>query len=345
MDKKQALRIFYTDFWPEHNGKYDPLYQILTEKYDVILDAKNPDYVIYNCFGNEHLKFDKAIKIYISGENLSADFNCADYAITSDYLEFGDRHFRLPLWRFCLLPVLENQPRAHYKKLAQTKKKFCNFIYSNGSHAAPQRITFFNLLSEHYKQVDSGGRYRNNIGGAVADKIAWQRDYKFSIAFENASQPGYATEKIIDALKADTIPIYWGDPSLSQYLNPKRFINVHDFDNFNAVIEEIKRLDENEEAYIDMLAQPWFVGEPPHHPRRDEAFRKWLLHIFEQDKEQARRITPFGFRQIYIGWQCEAAKKIQWTTSWQNKYIRPIIRKIERPFNKLRDLFYKFCRK
>jgi len=343
MDKKQALRIFYTDFWAGHNVKSDFLYQILTEKYDIILDSKNPDYVIFSCFGNEHLKFDKAIKIYVLGENLNPDFNFADYAIAFDYLEFGDRYFRLPLWRWCLPPMQENHPRQYYKKLAQDKQKFCNFIYSNGSGAAPQRKAFLDLLSQRYKRVDSGGRYLNNIGGAVADKISWQRDYKFSISFENSSQPGYATEKIIDALIANTIPIYWGDPSLSQHLNPKRFINVHDFNSFDAVIEEVKRLDENEEAYIDMLAQPWFIDKPPMPVARDEAFRKWVFHIFDEDKEKARRITNFGYRRLYLKSYRDAAKIMENHTSI-SKRLRPLIKKVECPFNKLRDLFYKFFR-
>lgn len=63
-----------------------------------------------------------------------------------------------------------------------------------------------------YKKVNSGGRYLNNIGRAVVDKIQFESRHKFSICFENSSYPGYTTEKIIEAFAAKTIPIYWGNP-------------------------------------------------------------------------------------------------------------------------------------
>jgi len=339
MNKKQ-VRICYTDFWITFDYRQDLIYNVLREKYDVIIDNQNPDYVIFSCFGSQHLQFDNSIKIYVSGENVGADFNFADYAISSEYLEFGDRYFRLPLWRYYLPSPLKHHPRQFYEDLAQNKTKFCNFIYSNGHCAAPQRRTFFELLSKRYKQVDSGGKYLNNIGNAVNDKIAWQRDYKFSIAFENSSQPGYATEKIIDALKADTIPIYWGDPCLVQELNPKRFINVHDFDNFEAVIEEVKRLDQDDKAYIDMLAQPWFGSNPSSLPCQDNSFKEWLFHIFEQDKETAQRITYYGMRAVILQqhqWKEEILQK--------RKRRKKFVRKIEMPFRILRNQFYKLCRK
>ena len=56
------------------------------------------------------------------------------------------------------------------------------------------------------------GRVLNTLGHRVADKQAFLRDYKFTIAFENESHPGYTTEKIVEPMLADSIPIYWGDP-------------------------------------------------------------------------------------------------------------------------------------
>jgi len=347
MNKKQ-VRIYYTGFWPGFHQRDNLFHTLLQERYDIVIDKKNPDYVIFGCFDDTHLRYD-AIKIFFSGENICADFNYIDYAVSSEYLEFGDRYFRLPYWRWELQKIPEH-PRRFYENLARTRQKFCNFIYSN-SNAEPERNAFFKLLSQRYKQVDSGGRHLNNIGGTVKDKVAWQRDYKFSIAFENSSQPGYSTEKIIDALKADTIPIYWGDPCLAQEINPKRFINVHDFDSFDAVIEEVKRLDQDDQAYIDMLAQPWFVGDPPPPILQDEIFKKWFFHIFDQDKEKARRVTRFGLSEYYLQKRRKMIPRLGLAYFVKNFrpiiktqikiFIRPLIRKIESPFKKLRTLFYR----
>ena len=55
------------------------------------------------------------------------------------------------------------------------------------------------------------------------------RDYKFVIAFENSSFPGYNTEKLTHAIEADSLPIYWGDPQIGRSYNVRRFVNAHDY--------------------------------------------------------------------------------------------------------------------
>ena len=77
-------------------------------------------------------------------------------------------------------------------------KKFCNFVYSNSGNCDPIREAFFHQLCK-YKKVDSGGKYLNNIGKAVGDKLQFIKDYKFTIAFENSSCSGLYYRKIIGA--------------------------------------------------------------------------------------------------------------------------------------------------
>jgi hypothetical protein len=59
-------------------------------------------------------------------------------------------------------------------------------------------------------------------------KVDFLRAYKFVIAFENSSSPGYNTEKLTDAIEADCVPIYWGDPEIGRSFNVRRFVNAHD---------------------------------------------------------------------------------------------------------------------
>ncbi len=51
------------------------------------------------------------------------------------------------------------------------------------------------------------------------DKVEAHKRYKFSIIVENVKFPGYFTEKIIDSIMMGAIPIYWGDPLISQWLD------------------------------------------------------------------------------------------------------------------------------
>ena len=85
------------------------------------------------------------------------------------------------------------------RKCTGARKKFCNYVVSNYG-ANPMREQMFETLSR-YKRVESGGRSRNNQpdGKPVADKLAFQQQCRFSLAFENAQTIGYCTEKILDA--------------------------------------------------------------------------------------------------------------------------------------------------
>ena len=136
----------------------------------------------------------------------------------------------------------------------------------------------------------------------IKNKIAWQKEYKFSFACENASQNGYTTEKILDALQANTVPIYWGNPLIEVDFSSKCFINAMDFSSNTELVEYIKYIDENDEEYLKILNAPWQpVSLTPHSDTEfypplveDEKFTQFLFHIFDQDLTLARRVSLYG---------------------------------------------------
>ena len=145
-----------------------------------------------------------------------------------------------------------------------------------------------------YKKVDSGGRYLNNIGGPVADKLDFIKEYKFTIAFENSSLSGYTTEKILEPMSVNSLPLYWGNPNVAIDFNPKSFINVNEFSSMGEAIEEIIRIDKNDDLYLTLLNRPWLEN-----PRSlDDWFASldnFLRNIFDQPKLKAKRCTEYGY--------------------------------------------------
>ena len=138
-------------------------------------------------------------------------------------------------------------------KLKKKKSEgFCCFVYSNN---VIHRNNFCKQLS-NYKKVDCGGNCLNNIGGKVKDKIGFQKKYKFCIAFENSLHPGYTTEKILDAYKSNCIPIYYGSETINDDFNPETFINAHNFNNYNDLINYIKKVDSDESLYNSYMDKP-----------------------------------------------------------------------------------------
>jgi hypothetical protein len=196
-------------------------------KDDFILDFNNtyPDYLFFDIFGCEHLNpiFNNSIKIAFYSENIIPDFTQADYILSHTHINYLDRYFKYPnlIWRFDKYTI--NSIKKKRKKMVYHQKKFCVAVISNNSSYF--RLHFINLLNK-YKKVDMAGKVLNNVGGAIKNKIEFLSSYKFSIAMENSDGDGYLSEKIIDSFVSGTIPIYYGDYMIDEYINPKTYILI-----------------------------------------------------------------------------------------------------------------------
>ena len=252
-----------------------------------------PEFLFYGDIGNgEHLLYPtRTIRIFLTGENIPPNWDEADYALTHERI-WTERHWRVPLWRH-FYDTQHTRPQRDFPIVRQRVDRFCNFIYSNDR--AKERIEFFQKLNQ-YKPVDSGGKVLNNIGGPVEDKIAYLARCKFTIAFENESHPGYATEKIIEPLLQGSIPIYWGDPHIAEDFNPDCMINVHRFANFDDVIKEILRIDQDDSLWEKYVTAPIFQDNRIPDLLSDQKIIDFFWHIFtgrealvSQTKKRAQR--------------------------------------------------------
>lgn len=251
MDKKH-IKIQFTDFWDVFDVNDNFIMDALKVNFDVEI-SDDPDFVFCSIFGRKHLKYDCA-KIYYTGENIAPDFNLVDYGMGFPEIDFYDRYLRLPHYvlyeRACKLAV--NKPTMTDD--FYLGRKFCNYVISNAV-SADERGIMIGKLGE-YKTLDSGGRYNNNVGGPVKDKLEFAKGYKFSLAFENSSSRGYTTEKIMEAFASETVPIYWGNPDIVKEFNPDAFINCHDFSSFDEVVEYVKKVDNDDELYLKIVKAP-----------------------------------------------------------------------------------------
>ncbi len=252
------------------------------KRYSLEWDEEAPDVlfasevILYDRKARETFKnlYNKAdLCVFFPGEAIMPDYNIFDYSISfNGFDEKDDRAVRIPTRLFFeeyLEGPCENQITSilEAKKLLLSKNGFCNFIYSNPKGHPNRRALFDSIM--RYKHVDSYGAYLNNMGlensggssltGLVLNSTNIKRGYKFTIAAENATFPGYTSEKILTSLEAGSIPIYWGNPKIDLDVNPETFINCHNYDNFEEVIERVKQVDEDDELWCDMVCKPWMT--------------------------------------------------------------------------------------
>lgn len=274
---KKKIKIDFSDFWNGFDKTNNYFYNLLKEEFEIEISS-NPDYLFFSVFGNQHQKY-RCKKIFYTGENVAPPLGYCQWSFSFDYLD-DSRNYRLP--HYLLYDGYYELQREKIIDETMTKRKFCNFVASNGN--CQERNEFVKELSK-YKKVDCGGRWMNNIGYAIADKRKFQSEYKFSIAFENnAYRPqhtGYTTEKIMEPMTVNSIPIYWGNPTIEKEFNTKSFINFYDFGSFDKMIEYIIELDKNDAEYIGMLKQPWFSEYNIPENNKLENIKYFLYSIFK----------------------------------------------------------------
>ncbi|KKM22527.1 hypothetical protein LCGC14_1624460 [marine sediment metagenome] len=236
-------------------------------RYIVIIDNLTPSIVVYDYFYELLPKY-KSSPIYIAftGESRDINFKC-HFALSFE--EHHSRNIYLPLWILFidwfdtkdhdLCKLTDIMLRQQIKKINKTL--FCGFVAKN---SVPVRNNFVLALSK-YKTVTCPGIILHNyphIGGRMGyAKEQFLRCCKFTVAFENCSKSGYITEKLLHAFQSRTIPIYWGSASVNKYFNHNAFINCHDYENWDDVLAEIIRLDNDDTAYLEKLNQPVFKND------------------------------------------------------------------------------------
>ena len=273
----------------------------LSDEFTIKFDEDNPDYLIYNVFTYEDIsnKYRKSIKIAIYTENVMPDLNLADYVIAPYHIIYLDRCFKYSIFLKYFAGIAKKRKNLIKNPL---RKKFCAAVISNCYFEFSYfRINFIKKLNE-YKKIDMGGKCENNINRTVKNKIEFLSSYKFSIAMENSNGDGYFSEKIIDSFLAGTIPIYYGDYTLDEFINPKSYILIKGEKDISKKIEYIKKIDNDDNLYLAILKE---------NPIFDDNFiskidkfeiKAFLKNIFQQDKNTAFRKDDYytDLRDNYI---------------------------------------------
>lgn len=324
---QKDIRIYFVH--PEmKKGKLESVEKMIPldrERFHFIWDEHKPQYII----GGEKIYVDRhmrkeylelvrknpdAVTIFFAGEAIACDFNIFDYAVVFDKdLFFQDRVFRHPTYTFFSKSIFckDNDISLEDAREEYRRRKFCNFIYSNGD-AHYKRDELFYAISK-YKRVDSLGKHLNNTGcKSTRDRSDWNKisindksNYRFSIAAENAVFYGYTSEKILTSFQAHSIPIYFGDPSVESEFNCNSFINVNKYESEKELLQVIEEIDNDEELWCRMVVAPWRTTEQVIRQKQEYIeYKKFINHIFEQNIKDAKRIGqgtwPSSYNRFFV---------------------------------------------
>ena len=299
----KKIKIDFCGFWNGFDKTENLLSDILKERYEIEI-SKHPDFLIVSVFGQpfSYMNHD-CVRILYTGEPLSPDFSVFDYAIGFDKIvlldsEGKNRYYRYPFCFYHFDRVNQCTKGMSYQQAREAlneKNRFCNFIYGHPS-AKGEREAIFEALGK-YKRVDAAGSFLNNMpGGKVIpfteEKVEFQRKCKFTISCESIRYPGFVTEKIIDPIRAHSIPIYYGNPCIEEEFSPEAMINLHSFSSLEEGIERVIQIDQDDALYLKMMAAPKLVSDD-YLEKMYEGLKEFLFSIFDQERNDAYRRLRF----------------------------------------------------
>jgi hypothetical protein len=246
-------------------------------------------------------------KIYVSGE-VTTDhhgvLSTGDEYFTIGPLEFNHpRYLRMNLhnttaaWGLYSESKIVNTPfdwlldTRNADDILFNKKHFCGVVQNS---VVEKRQEMFDKLSS-YKPVRASGRWITNVppneatlthvqidGDGYRSKVEFLKTCKFSMQMQTDNLRFFTQEKMVHAFAAHTIPIFWGnDRILEDGFNPECFINCHEFESFDAVVNRVIEIDEDDTLFKNMITAPYFIDNKLPYYYDDEYLLTFLEKVID----------------------------------------------------------------
>lgn len=256
-----------------------------------------PNLILTSIFGDRVL-LRKIIKklsvpsILFSGENLHLQrwslyddylLDLTDLSMGFDFRE-ETNYLRFPLWlTYIFTPKeaagasLENiQTRLKKIELSSftERTKFAAMLARHDGLGNVSRSKIVKSMQQ-IDTVSCPGDICHNDSSLKKDfadnKKEYLKQFIYNICSENSSESGYVTEKLLEALEAGTIPVYWGDyfpePNI---LNNKRIIFWQENSDNRENLAIIKKI------YRDRTFREKFLQEPVFVPNAAKEIYKYF---------------------------------------------------------------------
>jgi len=218
-------------------------------KFEINNNCRKCDYWIVwgGVLINEKVKVNTGEVIYITDE--AHDRRKFDDKFLNQFFKIAT--VRNDLGKYDIIPIHEFAPWYMQKSydffetlVPPSKTKNLSIVSSNLTWLPghKRRYDFVMALIDHFKdKIDAFGRGFNPI----PDKFDALIDYKYSIAIENNSMPGYFTEKISECFLTYTMPVYYGCPDIGKYYDPKSLFTI-DINRRESAFKSIEQLLEDD---------------------------------------------------------------------------------------------------
>ncbi len=182
----------------------------------------------------------------------------------ADLIERGDPYRPLVYPQQSNTPATENPP-------FERRKLLVNF---SGNKTSSHHLELYGARREvirymerhHPEDFDHYGpgwsRDFPSWQGTVESKFTVYPHYRFGLCFENMhSVCGYITEKILDCLRAGTVPVYWGSPDIGSAVDEAAFVDRRRFSDTGEMIRFLRDMEKSRWEDMRAAGQAYLASE------------------------------------------------------------------------------------
>lgn len=161
-----------------------------------------------------------------------------------------------------------------WRELALNKTAMCSLIASakrdSTGHKLRHRVADWargtgadiEVMGRGYTTFDS-----------KADGLA---PFRYSVVIENVRETNYFSEKLVDAVLCNTVPIYWGCPNLDRFIDPTGIIQCQSAEDIQRAVTAMSKADFARRLPQIQAIQPVLAGYCDLEKRAAEAVRNCL---------------------------------------------------------------------
>lgn len=128
-----------------------------------------------------------------------------------------------------------------WQEIDMTKQAMCSLIASSKKKQSGHKLRhdLVQWSRETGQDIDVMGRgYK-----PFAKKSEGLAPFRYSVVIENTREDGYFTEKLIDALLCNTVPIYWGCPNIADFFDTGAMMVCEDMADIQRAIKNMSESD------------------------------------------------------------------------------------------------------
>lgn len=275
MTKKISLD--FSDLGAGREKKQGFLYRILAGHFDISLDDQ-PDFLIHGNWSQRH-KLHQCTKIFWTPGACPPHASGSHFSLTCH--PDSPTNLRIPPYSFLINPDRIIRKEGEADSVAAEERDFCCFLSHNGKPPSGPFTCLIDKLKA-YRNLsvlnDAAGDMHCGTVGSLEARTPRLQAYKFCLVIDDPAIPGYTSGRLIEAMLARCIPVYYGNPDIADEFNPKSLINCRDFQSLESLLQHIKEVDSSSEHYRTYLKEPFFHNNSPNRYFSEER----IVHFFER---------------------------------------------------------------